>query len=137
MPANVQFQKDGQFSTVYYKYATDLAAVNRFAQVCQEYSLATITRLTHTVIEDVNFADEQDGDFGSVRLYARLRFYCMADGQMYGCQIAAPSASIFNDDNSVKQEIGERLAEEYGTMTGKSVTYRDGWLIGDTSPAPS
>jgi len=136
MPANIQFQKDDNFTTVYYQYAVDLSAVERFAQVLQEYSLAKITRIALTEIRDITWGNEQSGDFGNVRLSARLRFYCPADGKLCGCQIAAPAASMFNDDNSVKQSVGERLATEYSQLTGKTVEYRDGWLIGDTSPAP-
>jgi hypothetical protein len=136
MPANILFEKDGAFDTVFYQYALGMAELERFAQFCQAYSLAKVARIAMTDIKDTSYGSEQTGDFGNVRLAARLRFYCTAEQKMYGCNVQAPKADMFNDDNSVKQSVGERFAQEYSHFTGKTVTYRDGWLIGDTTPAP-
>ena len=136
MPANILFEKDGAFDTVFYQYALGMPELERFAQFCQAYSLAKVARVGFTEIRDTNYGSEGDGDFGNVRLAARMRFYCADEQKIYGCNVQAPRADMFNDDNSVKQAIGELFAQEYSLLTGKTVTYRDGWLIGDTTPAP-
>ena len=79
MSANICFQKGNDFCTVFFEHGGNLAQTEQFAQALQEYSLAKIVKIAATEIKEVDYTTEGSGPFSSVRLFARLYFYCAAE----------------------------------------------------------
>jgi hypothetical protein len=107
----------------------DINKAERFALFLQDYTLAKITKVSATRIRLLTGGQESNGDFGSVLLYAHL-WFTDADGKNWGFKLHAPKDTMFNDDNSVKQAIGEAIALELALVAGETLTYKEGWLCG-------
>jgi hypothetical protein len=132
MAASIRFEKNGRRSTTYLSHGgSNLYATEQFAKALHKYSLAAVTKVSCTQIRvPGGLGDGGSGDYGSVFLYAKLLIKCLDDGKTYGILMSSPKASMFEEDQSVKQAIGEELTQAYATFAGKSFEYKEGWLFG-------
>ena len=72
---SIQFEKDGKRNVVFSPFGNgDLNAARNFADWLQSYSLAKINKVSATTMHLDPDAQERNGDFGNVFLYAHLWF---------------------------------------------------------------
>lgn len=137
MSASIRFEKNGERSTMYVSHGgSNLHATEQFAAVLHKYSLAAVTKVSCTQIRAISTMGESgSGDYGSVHLHAKLLIKCLDDGHTYGILVSAPKDSMFDEDQNVKQSIGEELTRAYATFAGKQFIYKEGCLWGASGDA--
>lgn len=130
---NIEFIKNGQHATAYSPFGgTNLYQAEQFARYLQQYTLANIVKVGATQVRVITGGQESTGDFGAVGLYAHL-WFLDATGKNFGFKVHAPKASMFEDDNSVKESIGIAIAQRLSTVAGQTISYKEGWLCGSST----
>lgn len=127
---SIQFEKDSKRHIVYSPFGDgDLNAARNFAEYLQDLSLAKINKVAATIMHVYMDGQERSGDFGAVGLYAFL-WFIDGDKKKWALKIPAPDASIFNDDNSVKESVGNDVSTHFSNLAGEALIYVEGWLCG-------
>lgn len=133
MAASIRFEKGDDRTTVYLSHGgSNLHLTEQFARVLHGYSLAAVNKVSCTQIRVVKGLGQGGGDYGSVRLYAKLLIEEDDDDnrKTYGILIPAPRAGLFDDDQRVLDPVGVAITSAYSTFAGKKFVFKEGWLYG-------
>jgi hypothetical protein len=128
----IEFLKDGKHAASYTALGgQNLYQAEQDAKLCQQYSLANVCKVSVTQVRVIPGGSETSGDFGAVGLYAHM-FFLGADEKEYAFKVHAPKDSIFEDDNTVKQSVGEAFAVKLSAVAGQTLTFQEGALCGES-----
>lgn len=132
MSASIKFVKEHSNKVIYLSHGASLQSVSDFAQYLDQYTNASITRISQTNAMELG-TEEGSGDYGVIEFYAHILLRCMEDGELYGVNIPAPVASMFEQVEGrgwrVKQAIGDAIAAEYARLSGLTIEFHDSALL--------
>lgn len=111
---------------------TSLEKAKQFVDFLIKYSGAQVYHCSHAIGEDVEAGEIKVGKYAYIGRYARL-YFRRNDGKRREITIPAPLDVVF-DNQEVRLTVGEEAVEAYANLTGESITFLHGGLIGNELP---
>ena len=129
--ASITFLENGQEATAHLHYAGSLNAVQTFATVIQDYSVAEISAFSYTEEQtDPNLTPAAGTEALEFQAIIKMRKPTGTGTQQIS--IPAPDPAIFDEISGawyrVKQSAGNAIATAYSVLMGETYVFISGWL---------
>lgn len=130
MSSQIQFVIDDKFAVTWLSHGESLSRIKNFAYQISQYTNAEIRRVWATKGDGVTIP-QKSGNMMSLHHCAHIFVRRTADSKLYAVKILSPTYDlVFNEDQEVKPDVGEVIAEFYSSLAGEEFLFHEGALTG-------
>lgn len=130
MSSQLQFIIDDKFAVTWLAHGDSLSKIKNFAYHISQYTNAEIRRVWATKGDGVSIP-QKSGNMMSLYHCAHIFVRRSSDSKLYAVKILSPSYDlVFNDDQEVKPDVGEDVADAYSSLAGETFEFSEGALAG-------